>query len=228
MSGKNCKTRKTIQTQLRPGSQTTTASSCEPPAPAEATSTHANPDTATLKLELLTSLRKDIADIFKKELRDTLRDVLSTIQLDLQAVKTELANDKSANDATMSKLKSTVGEMEHALTECSNDITLKTTIKSLTANVAKLENKCEDLESRSRHNNIRILGVPEGPDTCTTVAVAALLKEGSVRSVTVDILRRARELRQIKVRDLITSIFPEYTAKVAQAQAAFNEVRRKL
>ncbi|KAL7874369.1 hypothetical protein SRHO_G00053390 [Serrasalmus rhombeus] len=112
--------------------------------------THANPDTAALKVELLASLRKDIADIFKKELQDTLGDVLSTIQLDLQAVKTQLAHDKAANNATMSKLK---------------------------ANVAKLENKCEDLESRSWRNNIRILGVPEGPDTCTTAAVAALLKE---------------------------------------------------
>lgn len=84
----------------------------------------------------------------------------------------------TATDATISKLKGTVEEMEHTLTECSDDIAeMKTTIKSLTANVAKLENKCEHLESRSRRNNVRIVGVPEGPDTCTTVAVAALLKE---------------------------------------------------
>ena len=120
--------------------------------------------------------------------------------------------------------------MEHALTECSDDIAaMKTMIKSLTANVANLENK--DLESRSRRNNIRIAGVPERPDTCTTSAVAALLKEafGLVReplldrshqtlqpkprvhprvimcrfhyhSDCVEILCCARELRQIKVR----------------------------
>lgn len=62
----------------------------------------------------------------------------------------------------------------HTLTECSDDIgEMKTTIERLTANVAKLENKCEDLDSRSQRNNVRI----EGPDTCTTAAVAALLKE---------------------------------------------------
>ncbi|KAL7865919.1 hypothetical protein SRHO_G00111660 [Serrasalmus rhombeus] len=182
--------------------------------------------------------------------------------LDLQAVKTQLAHDKAANDATMCKLKGTVGEMEHALTECSDDIAaMKATIESLTANVAKLENKCEDLESRSRRNNIRILGVPEGPDTCTTAAIAAVVKEGfglvkeplldrshrtlqpkpktgdrprvivcrfHYHSDCVDILRRARELRQIKVRDQIISIFPDYTAKVARARAVFNEVRRQL
>ncbi|KAL6477028.1 hypothetical protein MHYP_G00155270 [Metynnis hypsauchen] len=109
----------------------------------------------------------------------------------------------------MSKLKSTVREMEHALTECSDDIAvMKNTINSLTANVAKLENKCEDLESRSRRNNIRILGVP--------AAVATLLKEAF------------DQLRQIKVRDQIISIFPDYTAKVAWARAAFSEVRRQL
>ncbi|GLD72244.1 uncharacterized protein AKAME5_002356800 [Lates japonicus] len=242
---------------------------CDPFAPAVTAngltgvaSTQANPDIAAFKLELLTSLRTDIAAIFKKELQDTLGDVLSAIKLDLQAVKTQLANDKAATDATMSKLNGMVEEMEHALTECSDDITeMKTTIKSLTANVAKLENKCEDLESRSRRNNARIVGVPEGPDTCTTAAVAALLKEAfglakeplldhshrtlqpkpkpgeRLRAIVcgfhyhsdcVDILRRARELRQIKVRDLTISVFPDHTAKVARAWAAFNEVRWQL
>ena len=255
-------TRNTIQTQLRPGPQAPTSPSTRPPTPTGIASTQANPDIAALKLELLASLRKDIADIFKKELQDTLSDVLSTIKLDLQAVKTQLANDKAVTDATVSKLKGTVGEMEHALTECSDDIAeMKTTIKCLTANVAKLENKCEDLESRSRRNNVRIVGVPEGPDTCTTAAVAALLKEAfdlvkeplldrshrtlqpkpkpgehprvivcrfHYHSDCVDILRRARELRQIKVRDLAISVFPDHTAKVARARAAFNEVRRQL
>ncbi|KAL7868754.1 hypothetical protein SRHO_G00101380 [Serrasalmus rhombeus] len=253
------KTRNTIQTQLRPGSQTATASSCAPSAPAEAASTHGNPDTAALKLG--TILLRSSKSNSQKATRDTLSDVLSTIQLNLQAVKTQLAHDKAANIAAMCKLKGTVGEMEHALTKCSDNIaTMKATIESLTANLAKLENKCEDLEFRSQRNNIRILGVPEGPDTCTTAAIAAMLKEafGLVKetlldrshrtlqpkpkpgdrprvivcrfhyhSDCVDILRRARELRQIKLRDQIISIFPDYTAKVARARAAFNEVRRR-
>lgn len=143
--------RSTIQTQLRPGLQTTTSLSSRPPTPTDVTPTQANPDNAALKLELLASLQKDIADIFKKELQDSISEVLSTIKLDLQAVKTQLANDKTATDATISELKGMVGEMEHALSECSDDITeMKTTIKALTENIARLENKCEDLESRSR------------------------------------------------------------------------------
>ncbi|KAM7373865.1 hypothetical protein PAMP_006555 [Pampus punctatissimus] len=144
-------TRNTIQTQLRPGPQAATSSSSRPSTPTGAALTPANPanpDDTAFKLELLASLRKDIADIVKKELQDSSSTVLY------------------------------VGEMEHLLSECSDDIAeLKTIIKSLTANVARLENKCEDLESRSWRNNVRIVGVPEGPDTCTPAAVTALLKE---------------------------------------------------
>ena len=262
MAGKNTKTRNAVQTQLRPNLQAATTSPGVSPALAMPTLTQANPETAALKLELLASLRKDIADIFKKELQETVGDALATIKLDLQAVKTQLANDKAATDATLATLKGTVGEMEHALSGCTDDIAeMKTTIECLTANVTKLENKCEDLESRSRRNNVTIIGVPEGPDSCTTAAVAALLKEAfdlgkeplldrSHRTLQpkpkpgerprpivcrfhyysdcVDILRRARELRQIKVADMTISVFPDYTAKIARARAAFNEVRRQL
>lgn len=96
-------------------------------------------------------------------------------------MKTQLAKDKADTDATMATLKGTVGEMEHALSGCTDDIApMKTTIECLTANVAKLEDKCEDLESRSQRNNVRIVGKPEGPGTCTTATVAALLKEAFV------------------------------------------------
>ncbi|KAF4070677.1 hypothetical protein AMELA_G00288270, partial [Ameiurus melas] len=123
-------------------------------------------DLAVFKLELLALLWKDIADFrnefreHQKNLQKTLSDALSTIQLDLQAMKTQQASDKVATDATISTLKGTVGEMGHTLSGCTDDIVhMKTTIESLTATVTQLENKCEDLESRSRRNNIRIVGV---------------------------------------------------------------------
>uniref|UniRef100_A0A3B1J417 L1 transposable element RRM domain-containing protein n=1 Tax=Astyanax mexicanus TaxID=7994 RepID=A0A3B1J417_ASTMX len=223
MSGKNSKTRNTIQTQLRPGPNTATTSSSEPLAPAEAVSPHANPDITALKLDLLASLRKDIADIFKKELQDTLGEILSTIKLDLQAVKSQLANDKAATDATLSKLKGTVVEIEHAITECSDDITeMKTTIECLTATVAKLENKCEDLEKRSVWLRSRL--TPLNPGDRPRAIVCRFHYYGDC----VDILRRARELRHIKIRDMAISVFPDHTAKIARARAAFNEVRRQL
>lgn len=41
-----------------------------------------------------------------------------------------------------------------------------------------MENKCEDLEARSRRNNLRIVGVPEDSNSSATPeAASTLLKE---------------------------------------------------
>ncbi|KAF4084653.1 hypothetical protein AMELA_G00108580, partial [Ameiurus melas] len=59
----------------------------------------------------IADLRKEFQDHLKHQetiyenLQKTLRDALSTIQLDLQAMKTQLASDKVATEATISTLK---------------------------------------------------------------------------------------------------------------------------
>lgn len=251
---------RTIQTQLKSCSQ---ASASLPPEPCVVTApTQMNPDADTLKLELLSSLKEDIAGIIKKELQEVLGDALSSIKAEVQAVKTQLANDYATTEAKLVKLTATVGDVEEALTGCSDDIAgMKTTMEQLTAKVNMLEDKCEDLESRSRRNNIRIIGVEEGAGSCSPTVVAALLREAlglekeplvdrSHRSLQpkpkpgerprvivcrlhyysdcLDILRRARERQRIKVGAGTISIFPDHTAKVARARAAFNEVKRLL
>lgn len=67
----------------------------------------------------------------------------------------------------MLTLKSMVKDMEQSLSTCSDDIKVLQ---------EKVEEKCEDLEARSRRNNIRIIGVPED-QLPTTVVVSKLLKE---------------------------------------------------
>ncbi|KAK7888986.1 hypothetical protein WMY93_024546 [Mugilogobius chulae] len=266
MAGKSTiKTRNTIQTQLKPSLQAVSSGeqlAASESGPAQATEGNPATDITALKLELLTSLKDDIAGIIKKEFQDALGPALSPIRADLQAVQAQLAANKVATDATLATLTSTVGDMETVLTECTGDITsMKDTIEHLTATVTKLEKKCEDLESRSRRNNIRIIGVPEGPDTSSIAAVASLLKKALAleneprldlshrtlqpkpkpgerpRAIVcklhyysdcVDILRRARERKQMKVGDMALSIFPDHTASVARARAAFNDVRRQL
>ncbi|KAK7879976.1 hypothetical protein WMY93_033354 [Mugilogobius chulae] len=232
MAGKSTiKIRNTIQTQLKPSLQAVSSGeqlAATESGPAQATEGNPATDITALKLELLTSLKDDIAGIIKKEFQDALGPALSPIR----------AANKVA-DATLATLTSTVGDMETVLTECTGDITsMKDTIEHLTATVTKLEKKCEDLESRSRRNNIRTVGVPEGPDTSSIAAVASLLKkvlalENEPRldlshrtlqpkpkpdecpraivcklhyySDCVDILRRARERKQIKVGDITRS-----------------------
>ncbi|KAL7371806.1 hypothetical protein ABVT39_005465 [Epinephelus coioides] len=130
-----------------------------------------------LKLELLADLRKDITNIFKSELRAALGEDLSTIKSELQVVKTQLSTDRAATHAELDALKSTMEEMQQALSGCTDDIaTLQKENQSLKAELAKLDDKQEDLESRSRWNNIRIVGIPEEAGSSAQF-VSMLLKD---------------------------------------------------
>ncbi|KAF7701808.1 hypothetical protein HF521_001091 [Silurus meridionalis] len=92
--------------------------------------------------------------------------------------KAQLSSDKVANEAAVRELKGTVVEMERSLSVCTDDIAvMQRDIHRLTAEYNKLHTKYEDLEARSRRNNVRIIGVPEGPNSSTTASVAVLLKE---------------------------------------------------
>ena len=139
--------------------------------------------------------------------------------------------------------------------------TLQRDVRHLTELADTLQNKCEDLEGRSRRNNVRIVRIPESPGSCSTSAISALLKDafnlekaplvdrsqrsiqpapqggGPARTVIAhlhyykdcnDILRRARTKQKIQVHDMTISVYPDFTARVAKAPAAFNDVRRML
>lgn len=164
---------RTIQTHLKPSPQASSSETL-----AQDADTPPVVDAEALKLEILSSLKDDIAGIIKKELQVVIGDALSPLELELKSVKLQLARDNAAIDAKLAKLTGTMGDMEEALTGCTDSMAdMKTTVERLTVKVAMLENKCEDLESRSRRNNIRIIGVGEGPGTCSPTAVAALLKD---------------------------------------------------
>ncbi|KAL7880537.1 hypothetical protein SRHO_G00027910 [Serrasalmus rhombeus] len=136
MSGKGSKnTRSTVQTHLRP------IPHAEAPAPSEpagglptlpgTASTQVDLDVPSLKLELLASLKSDIAEIFKTELQETLERALAPIKNDLQTGKIQTADFKVKAEAAISEIKTTVGEMEQALTVCSEDVaTMRNLIKS--------------------------------------------------------------------------------------------------
>uniref|UniRef100_A0AAV2IXN0 Transposase element L1Md-A101/L1Md-A102/L1Md-A2 n=1 Tax=Knipowitschia caucasica TaxID=637954 RepID=A0AAV2IXN0_KNICA len=158
-------------------------------------------------------------------------------------------------------LRGTIVDMEQSLSACTDDITiLRSQVENMAKEMVKLENKCEDLESRSRRNNIRIIGVSED-HTPSCEYVASLLTEAFTlakqplvdrahRSLApkpgpgerprvivarlhyysdcANILRRAKALQKMRVRDMSISIFPDYIAKTARARAAFNDVRCQL
>lgn len=67
--------------------------------------------------------------------------------------------------------------MERSLSTCTDDtVSLQTKVDTMAKTLIKLENKCEDLESRSRCNNVRIIDIPE-ENIVSTTDVSTLLME---------------------------------------------------
>ncbi|KAK1900164.1 LINE-1 retrotransposable element ORF1 protein [Dissostichus eleginoides] len=131
------------------------------------------------KEEMLASLRTEMAAVFKTELHEALKDNLSSIKAELQTVMADLSVSITNVKSDVSALKSTVGEMETSLSTCTDDIsTLQAKVEHLSAELERVDNRCEDLEARSRRNNVRIVGVAEETTiTNTTAAISTLLKE---------------------------------------------------
>uniref|UniRef100_A0A8C5DJ07 L1 transposable element RRM domain-containing protein n=1 Tax=Gouania willdenowi TaxID=441366 RepID=A0A8C5DJ07_GOUWI len=153
------------------------ASAPMPPLP-DVSGPSLNIATTDFKADLLASLREEMVGVFKTELATAMTDTLAQIKSELQAVTTELSGSISAIRAEVGELKGTVHTMEGSLTVCSDDVTsLQTKVESLSTQVLALESNCEDLEARSRRNNIRIVGLHEEDGPVTAAMISTLLME---------------------------------------------------
>ena len=114
--------------------------------------------TAGFKAELLATLREEMVGIFKTELKTAMSDNFAQVKSELQGVKTELNANMAAIRSEVDVLKVTVIDMEGSLSSCTDDVvSLKSKVDKLSAQVVTLDSRCEDLEARSRRNNIRII-----------------------------------------------------------------------
>uniref|UniRef100_A0A8C5C0Y4 Uncharacterized protein n=1 Tax=Gadus morhua TaxID=8049 RepID=A0A8C5C0Y4_GADMO len=103
--------------------------------------------------------------------RDKPNTADETMALSTQAFRQELLTSLREDIGHIIK-----SEIRSCLSSCTYDIvTLQREVARLKAQSESLQDKCEDLESRSRRNNIRIVGVPESHDS-STGAVSALLQ----------------------------------------------------
>lgn len=129
------------------------------------------------KILKVSSLRTDFVSIMKTEIRAVLESEMALIRADVHAMRTKFEDFKTTMNTELSTLHNTVGEAERGVSACSDDVkALKREVKRLGTLTDSLQDKCENLESRSRRNNIRIVGVPEGPNSCSTTTVADLLQ----------------------------------------------------
>lgn len=135
-------------------------------------------DVAGLKSEILLSLKADISTVIKSELKNALADDFEILKNELKAVKTEIINNTAALKSEIDQVKVSVKEVEGGLSAWSDEVaTLQNTVSVMKAEMAEMKTKCEDMEGRMRRCNIRIIGVPETPDSSTTTSVSKLLTE---------------------------------------------------
>ncbi|KAI4805918.1 hypothetical protein KUCAC02_010511 [Chaenocephalus aceratus] len=123
---------------------------------------------ADMVLAALETLRREMAQN-KKEICATIDSRIETVTENLKKefsiMKGDTQTALAAIKATMLAHTEAIKEVEGAATQHSDDITrLQTEVARLTADTAKLSDKCEDLEGRSRRNNICMIGVPEGKE----------------------------------------------------------------
>lgn len=172
--------RPTLQATASPGSSGATPPRgvpANPPTPEKtaAVSSLASPD---FKAELLAALRNEVVGIFKTELETAMTNNFTQIKSELQSVKMELNASMAAIRTEVDVLKVTVTDMEGSLSTCTDDVvSLQSKVDKLSAQLVTLDNRCEDLEARSRRNNVRIIGLPEEHGAIDATTVSILLKD---------------------------------------------------
>lgn len=124
----------------------------------------------TLFQGMLESVKNDIC----KKIDSLSTDLRSEIATVRQEVKDWLGPMQQKVDSNAD----TIRELECSASDHSDRITeLESAISTLQKQVGHLDAKCEDLEGRSRRNNIRLVGLPEGAEgTHPTEFVAHLLQ----------------------------------------------------
>ncbi len=92
------------------------------------------------------------------EVSAAIRGEISSLNQSLQKSISKLNNKTAAHDLTLKELEATAIDQSDTIT------TLKNTIDRLTEEVKQLDDRCEDLQARSRRNNILITGISEGKE----------------------------------------------------------------
>ena len=121
--------------------------------------------------EMVNSLRDDICGKIDS-LSTDLRSEIATVRAELKSVIAPLQHKVEKHD-------STIRDLEHAASNQSDHLSeLNNIVQTLRTQVDQLNAKCEDLEGRSRRNNIRLIGIledVEGPNP--TEFVSGLLQD---------------------------------------------------
>lgn len=142
----------------------------------------------------MTKMKDDICENLDKRIERVYNDLRGEITAANNALCTSIASIEAKSQTVQNK----VTDLEEAASSHSDSISqLEQQVANLTADVDKLKQQNEELEGRSRRNNIRIIGIAEGLEmTKPRDFIATLLKDVLALDETPLIDRAHRTLRQ--------------------------------
>lgn len=128
--------------------------------------------------------------------------MVSDLRSEVTSVKQELENTVEPLLQRLNAHDQTMHELEHAcIDNCTKLSKLDSTVNSLEAQVKLLSEKCEDLEGRSRRNNIRLIEVPEGLEGLRPTSFIAQLLRDILKLDETPLLDRAHHSLRAKPKE---------------------------
>ena len=122
---------------------------------AEQEAATATPEASSMLLanmrQMMEEMRKDMVSSFETIITEVVKREVAGALAPLECKITSFA-------ATITQLEDVANDHEERL------VSLQASVSQLKGEVDFLNKKCDDLEGRSRRNNIRILGIPEGSE----------------------------------------------------------------
>ncbi|KAL0181752.1 hypothetical protein M9458_024158, partial [Cirrhinus mrigala] len=118
-------------------------------------------------------------DSVKNEICQKIDSLSTDLRLEIVTVRSDVKGWLEPLQQMVESNTNTIKELERSSSDHSDRITeLANLISTLNDRLTHLDAKCEDLEGRSRRNNIRLVGLPEGSEgSRPTEYVAQLLQE---------------------------------------------------
>ena len=133
-----------------------------------------------LKAEMVTSRQllgetiKQEMVIFRAEIKQDLEALRQDTRADIASLKTEFRAEMSSLRSAQTETATTVREVESALNRQDSSITsIEDVMSELKREIGKLKDRNDDLENRSRRQNLRIIGIPEGAENGKPTAFMA-------------------------------------------------------
>ena len=191
-------------------------------------------DEKKLSPQMLSSALDSLQESICGKIGAAINSLRADIKTDIEAVRNELTASVTNIQAALASHDTRLKELEKAadfVGDCTAE--LRSTVDRLETEMRLLKDKCEDLEGRSRRNNLRLVGVAEGLEKGNpTQFVSQLLKEAMGLDEAPVLDRAHRALRQAPrpgdpprpfiIRVHYAQTRDEILRKAGQAPISFN------